>query len=126
MCKQATMRVPPLLKKGVCLLLTFVIILGCFSSMVYAEDSGITLNLNNVTGNVTSVSRTITTTDKAKKPKAQASIVYIATVNDGDASITNNTKLKLTATYSSFLNSSGFISMGKTGSKTITDIATGT
>ncbi len=94
--------------------------------MVYAEDSGITLNLNNITGNVTSVNRTITTTDEAKKPKAQASIVYIATVNDGDASITNNTKLKLNATYSSFLNSSGFILMGKTGSKTITDIATGT
>ena len=83
----------------------------------------IIISVNGITGEGCDVKSledvTITTTEKAKKPNAVANKIYAVTIKDAEAIIKNNTTFKLTATYSSCLDSEKYIVMAKNRGKTI-------
>ncbi len=83
----------------------------------------IIISVNGITGEGCDVKSledvTITTTENAKKPNAVANKIYAVTIKDAEAIIKNNTTFKLTATYSSCLDSEKYIVMAKNGGKTI-------
>ena len=83
----------------------------------------IIISVNGITGEGCDVKSledvTITTTENAKKPNAVANKIYAVTIKDAEAIIKNNTTFKLTATYSSCLDSEKYIVMAKNSGKTI-------
>ena len=83
----------------------------------------IIISVNGITGEGCDVKSledvTITTTENAKKPNAVANKIYAVTIKDAEAIIKNNTTFKLTATYSSCLDSEKYIVMAKNAGKTI-------
>ena len=109
-------------------LLSFVmiltILLGLFPATAFAEDSGLTVTTEGITGGNCSVleGRSVTTTTAAKKPNVVASTIYVATVESVDATLTNSSGKKLNATYTSALDSQDFVVLNNNKSSTLSDI----
>ena len=113
-------------RKGISFLLAILVLVSVFPVTVFAEDSGLTVTLDGVTGANCSVltETTVTTTSDAKKPNAVASTIYVATVESVDATLTNSAGVKLTATYTSALASQDFVVLNNGKSNPLSTIET--
>lgn len=112
-----------LCRKGISLLLVFVLLIGIFPTVARAASETLTITTSAVTG--TGITRlenkSITASSTSSMlPSKTASLIYVATVNDTDATLTNSTGFKWTASFNAYLTTSDrCIILNNNASKTI-------